>query len=279
VTVAERQPVVDTLNQMEAARLVDLEKTIRAGISTFAAVGEALTEIRDNRLYRATDKTWGDYVERAWGFSRQRAAQLIDGAEVAQAMERVGVKVTNERQAREYKSAADAISVLQPEMIVAVAQYLKSATGSDTPLPMEAAASAEVAQSIDLHGTVMNPDTGEEVPLALLTGEQRAVTVLENVSAGTHERLMRQKQHREDSRMDAKSNGRGGWTDWCLSYTEQSLTDTQELRLVIKKGPDGKATVTGLIVDTETHATIAFGDPAGWLKKAVTNLAEEVKGA
>jgi len=48
--VAERQPVVDTPNQLEAARLVGIEKIIRAGIKTFAAVGEALTEIRDHRL-------------------------------------------------------------------------------------------------------------------------------------------------------------------------------------------------------------------------------------
>ena len=112
MTVAERQPVVDTLNQMEAARLRDLEQTIKAGISTFAAVGEALTEIRDNRLYRASNKTFGDYTERAWGFSRQRAQQLIGGADVAQKLGAVGLEVSNEREARELRGTAKIVQAL-----------------------------------------------------------------------------------------------------------------------------------------------------------------------
>ncbi|WP_407570712.1 hypothetical protein [Deinococcus altitudinis] len=276
--VAERQPVVDTLNQMEAARLQDLEKTIRQGISTFAAVGEALTEIRDNRLYRASDKTFGDYTERVWGFSRQRAQQLIGGAEVAKTLSLVGVEVANEREARDAKEAAKTIGKLEPEMVVAIAQYLKTSTGSDRPLLAQAKAAAEVAQSIDLHATVMHPDTGAEVPYAALTGEQRAATLAENVSTGTHERMQRQQMHIQEKVLEANQTGRGGWQDWCMSYTQQNLTDSQELRIVMKRDPSGNAKATALIVDTETHATVAFGDSAGWLKKAVLNLVEEVKG-
>lgn len=149
--------MVDTLNQREAARLLDLEGVIRQGIGTFAAVGEALTEIRDSRLYRATDRTWGDYVERAWGFSRQRAAQLIGGAEVARTLTVVGLDVPNEREARELKGAAQIVGALEPEKQQAVAQFLRSVTGTEHPTTSQVKAAAEVAQAIDLHATVARP--------------------------------------------------------------------------------------------------------------------------
>ena len=270
--------MVDTLNQTEAARLLDLEGVIRQGIGTFAAVGEALTEIRDSRLYRATDRTWGDYVERAWGFSRQRAAQLIGGAEVARTLTVVGLDVPNEREARELKGAAQIVGALEPEKQQAVAQFLKSVTGSEHPTTSQVKAAAEVAQAIDLHATVAHPDTGAEVPYAALTGEQRAATLAENVSTGTHERMQRQQQHIEDKKLEADKTGRGGWADWVMTYAQQSLSETQELRIVVKREPSGNAKATCLIVDSETHATVAYGDAAPYLKKAVMNLVEEVKG-
>ncbi|MFC4638548.1 hypothetical protein [Deinococcus hohokamensis] len=135
-----------------------------------------------------------------------------------------------------------------------------------------------MAADTDAHATVQHPDTGAEVPLHTLTGEQRAAAIAENVSTGTHERLQRQKQHIEESKLQANSSGRGGWTDWCMSYAQQSLTDTQELRIVIKRDPRGNPKAQALVVDTETHATVACGDSAHWLKKAVMNLVEEVKG-
>lgn len=274
MTVAERQPVVDTLNQMEAARLRDLETTIRAGISTFAAVGEALTEIRDNRLYRASDKTFGDYTERVWGFSRQRAQQLIGGAEVAQKLGAVGLEVSTEREARELKGTAKIVQALEPEMQQAVAQYLKSATGSERPTTSQVKAAAEVAQAIDLHATVMHPDTGAEVPYAALTGEQRAATLAENVSTGTHERMQRQQMHIQEKVLEANQTGRGGWTDWMMTKGKE-LTEHQELQLVVRQDPSGNPVAFLRIVDTKTGHALACGETASYLKKAVLQFVEE----
>ena len=160
----------------------------------------------------------------------------------------------------------------------AVAQYLKTASGTDRPTTSQVKAAAEVAQAIDLHATVAHPDTGTEVPFASLTGEQRAATLAENVSTGTHERMQRQQQHIEESKLQANASGRGGWTDWVMNYAQQSLTDTQELRIVVKRDAAGNAQATALVVDSETHATVAYGDAATYLKKAVMNLVEEVRG-
>ncbi|GGR65688.1 hypothetical protein GCM10008959_30010 [Deinococcus seoulensis] len=271
-------PTPEPLTTHEQTTLTQLEGTIRDGWNGFVTVGEALLTIRDQRLYRAAHRTFGDYCEQVWGWSRQRAQQLIDAAETTHALSTIGLHPENERQARELKEAAKVVQHLEPEQIVAVARYLKTATGTDKPTTSQVKAAAEVAASIDAHATVQHPDTGAEVPLHTLTGEQRAAAIAENVSTGTHERLQRQKQHIEESKLQANSSGRGGWTDWCLTYAQQHLTDTQELRIVIKRDPSGNPKAQTLVIDTHTHTTIASGEPADWLKKAVLNLAEEVRG-
>lgn len=268
---------VQPLSTQEQQHLTQLEGTIRNGWHGFVTVGEALLTIRDQRLYRAAHRTFGDYCEQVWGWSRQRAQQLMDAAQTTHALSTIGLQPENERQARELKEAAKVVQHLEPEQVVAVAQYIKTATGTNKPTTSQVKAAAEVAASIDAHATVQHPDTGAEVPLHSLTGEQRAAAIAENVSTGTHERLQRQKQHIEESKLQSKSNGRGGWADWFMDYVAQHLTPTQELRIVGKQDASGNPKVQALIVDTDTHATIAYGEPADWLKKAVLNLVEEVK--
>ncbi|WP_407538900.1 hypothetical protein Q0M94_12040 [Deinococcus radiomollis] len=278
MTVAERQPLVDTLNQMEAARLLDLEKTIKAGISTFAAVGEALTEIRDNRLYRATDASFGAYTERAWGFSRQRAAQLIGGAEVAHTLSAAGVEVTNERQARDLKKAAAIYEKASPAAQLAFARVVQKTTGTQEPTTAQINAVSCVIEQIDAAGVIEDPETGEHLQLEGLDPGRLDAILRENVTTATYESTKRKESHIQEKILESNQTGRGGWQDWCMSYTQQNLTDSQELRIVVKRDGSGNSKATALIVDTETHATVAFGDSAGWLKKAVMSLVEEVKG-
>jgi hypothetical protein len=59
-----------------------LERTIEAGQRTFVEVGLALTEIRDSKLYRADFQTFEAYCQAKWGWTRQRAYQIIDAADV-----------------------------------------------------------------------------------------------------------------------------------------------------------------------------------------------------
>ncbi|UQN06316.1 hypothetical protein [Deinococcus sp. QL22] len=269
---------VTPLAPEEQETLMRLEAVVRQGWAGFVSVGEALLSIRDARLYRAAHKTFGDYCEQVWGWSRQRAQQLMDAAETSQTLTTIGLHPENERQAREYKDAAKLVATLEPELQVAVATYLKTATGSERPSTSQVKAAAEVAAAIDAHGTVAHPDTGNEVPFHALTGEQRATALAENVTNGTYERLKRQENHIQTSIQQTNSTGKGGWADWCLNYAQQQLTDTQELRIVVKKDTSGNAQVQALIVDSESHATVAFGDTAPYLKKAVLNLVEEVKG-
>lgn len=86
----------------EQARLVDLEATVERGLATFVEVGNALMEIRDGRLYRTTHGAFEDYCRERWGFSRQRANQLVDAATLTTTVVSQGLPApTNEAQARE----------------------------------------------------------------------------------------------------------------------------------------------------------------------------------
>ena len=77
-------------------RLDELEAVIDRGIASFIEVGEALTEVRESKLYRLTHGTFEAYLEDRWNLSRSRGNQLMDAAAVSTV-----VDIANEAQARE----------------------------------------------------------------------------------------------------------------------------------------------------------------------------------
>lgn len=85
----------------ESERLVTLESTIEKGLQTFVEVGNALMEIRDNRLYRFGHNTFEDYCRERWQRERRWAYQLIEAAQVVENVRHGAHQVpTNERQVR-----------------------------------------------------------------------------------------------------------------------------------------------------------------------------------
>ena len=72
----------------EASRLRELETIVTAGLESFVAVGEALAEIRDDKLYRLDGfSTFEHYCRERFGLSERRAYQAMDAASVAEAIE------------------------------------------------------------------------------------------------------------------------------------------------------------------------------------------------
>ncbi len=63
--------------------------------------GEALSAIRDAKLYRATHGTFEDYCREKWGMSRRHCDRLIESSDTVQSLGPTGPKITSERQARE----------------------------------------------------------------------------------------------------------------------------------------------------------------------------------
>lgn len=69
----------------ELLDLMQDEKVIEQGLTTFVEVGQALARIRDGKKYRALGhKTFEAYVAERWQMSRSRAHRLIDAAAVAE---------------------------------------------------------------------------------------------------------------------------------------------------------------------------------------------------
>ena len=95
----------DIISKREAEWLSELETKISMGMKTFVEVGNALLEIRDNRLYRESHKTFEDYCQEKWGMSRRHSNRLIQSASVINSLSQdLGptgpIQPTSERQAR-----------------------------------------------------------------------------------------------------------------------------------------------------------------------------------
>ena len=85
--IREGVDITVTLTPDEKTRFKECEQIIKADLKTFIKVGCALAEIRDNRLYRETHKTFEKYCKETWDLSRGYADQQIGGYETVTLLE------------------------------------------------------------------------------------------------------------------------------------------------------------------------------------------------
>jgi hypothetical protein len=89
------------LDIAERARLQELESIVENGLQTFYEVGKALDEIREQKFYRESHKTFDAYCREKWGIAKQTANRFIAAAQVIENLTPMGVKIpANERQVR-----------------------------------------------------------------------------------------------------------------------------------------------------------------------------------
>ncbi|WP_201800111.1 hypothetical protein [Beggiatoa leptomitoformis] len=83
-------------------RLAELETTIAKELKAFYRVGNALAEIRDNRLYKLKGyKSFEEYCVTEWEMHRQHAHRLINASSVVKNLYPIGNKLPeNEAQVR-----------------------------------------------------------------------------------------------------------------------------------------------------------------------------------
>lgn len=99
--------LVDKLDKLERGMLRRCEATIGKGQRAFVETADALTVIRDQRLYRETHSTFDAYCQDRWSFTRQRAQQVISAGETIKALPAaVAAKIDTERKARAIKPVA-----------------------------------------------------------------------------------------------------------------------------------------------------------------------------
>lgn len=87
-------------NKQQLDRLEDI---INKNLQSFYELGNALREIRDNRLYRDVlgFDTFDEYIKVRWDFNKRHAYRMIDSANVVNCLCPMGhIIPSNERQAR-----------------------------------------------------------------------------------------------------------------------------------------------------------------------------------
>ncbi len=167
--------IASSLTKIEVKRLGELEAIIRAGKETFIEVGQALLEIRDQRLYRSTFESFEEYCVARWQFKKRYALLVVSASKAALEVEDDStahhgaqsgpddteneVFPVNERQARELSKApigtrkavmkeaveqaiADGRSATA-EDVKAVVQRVKAHASADTVPPPEPPASSD----------------------------------------------------------------------------------------------------------------------------------------
>lgn len=70
------------MTEAESLALAEQEEIIAAGLGTFVAVGRALAEIKEGRLYRASHPNFDTYCRERWGYGRHYADKLIGAVAV-----------------------------------------------------------------------------------------------------------------------------------------------------------------------------------------------------
>ena len=89
-------------------KLSELEEIVDRGLASFIEVGNALIEIRDGRMYGSEYETFEAYCDRRFGFTRQRAYQLIEATKTVANLSTVvdtSLLPVSERQVRELQNA------------------------------------------------------------------------------------------------------------------------------------------------------------------------------
>ena len=79
--IKEGKDITAQLTEIERVRFDECEQIIKKGLNTFLEVGQALSEIRDNRLYREDypKYTFEKYCKEVWDLGKSTAYQKIDG--------------------------------------------------------------------------------------------------------------------------------------------------------------------------------------------------------
>ena len=125
------------LTPAEAQALSEYEQIIRTGLDTFVEVGNALADIRDQRLYRTTYATFELYCRDKWKFTARQANRLIGAGEV---VENLQDQLVSSIAVPENEAQARPLAKLPPAKQIKAAQAVAKKPGKHTAKDFEEAA-------------------------------------------------------------------------------------------------------------------------------------------
>jgi hypothetical protein len=179
------RPADTPLSEEQATRYKDRETIIERNFKAFCEVGQALIDIRDERLYREEYATFEDYVSQRWGMKHSQAYRLIDASKVMKSLSPIGEDdpvPLNEAQARELGKIAPALRPVALKVASdasggnLTASYIKSAVN--------------VVQMAAITGAIEDGE-GNDIPLSIAQQGHVTAAVVEDVA----ERRERQREH------------------------------------------------------------------------------------
>jgi hypothetical protein len=178
------------LSGPERSRLEQCEQEIGRGIKTFFAVGAALSEIKDSRLYRCEFPNFESYCRERWDIGRAHAYRLIDSAGIIENLSPNGDEIlpVNEAQARE-------LLPYEPEAQKALWQIIVSTVPKGSKITAGHIRSVALAVSEIAVQRGMDDGSGITKPFAQLLDAR--------ITEETYERLQRQRTHIEDKVADS----------------------------------------------------------------------------
>jgi len=106
------------LTQEDSERLAELVAVVDRGMMSFVAVGNALAEISDRKLYRVTHGSFEGFCRDQWEFGRHRALQLMNSAGVARILDQEN-PATAERPVSEWQARV-LCKIKQPHLMADV---------------------------------------------------------------------------------------------------------------------------------------------------------------
>lgn len=149
---------IESLTELELSDLARCELIIERGLSTFIGVGNALAEIRNRRLYRATHKTFEDYCREHWQLSRIHAYRMIEAAQVTENLLPIGNKLQSISKDNHFplpttESQARPLTALSPKRQREVwGRILEETGGKDiTAAKVEKAVKVLTGETVNIH--------------------------------------------------------------------------------------------------------------------------------
>lgn len=143
--------------QKHERTLAELERIVDAGKCSFIDMGFALKEIRDRRMWEATDASFDAYCERRFQFKKARAYQIIQAADVTTDLSTAVEKTALPHRERQVR----ALAKVEPEKRAAVWQAAKESSNGKEPTTAVIAAvakrQADPAPELDPHDDAGNP--------------------------------------------------------------------------------------------------------------------------
>jgi hypothetical protein len=181
----------EILTTQETVRLCELERIIQKNKDGFVECGMALEEVRDSKMYRATFKTFEDYCEKRWGFSKRSAYQFIAAAQVVENV-RHGAQAlpSTERQAR---PLAKLPAAEQPAAWTKAQEKAKDEGKPVTARHVEEAV-AEAIEAVVVDGTKDDDKPARKPPVKVIESEGMRIWSL---AKGHLDRINKHDEYRE----------------------------------------------------------------------------------